>query len=47
MRIISWARSGGLTTYRPPERIERLYQADRADMIWTEARYGGISGQGA
>ena len=36
MRLISWARGGGLTTYRPPERIERLYHADRAENIWTE-----------
>ena len=36
MRLISWARGGGLTTYRPPERIERLYHADRAEKIWTE-----------
>ena len=26
----------GLTTYRPPERVERLYHADRADRIWIE-----------
>ena len=36
MRIISWAREGGETTYRPPERVERLYHADRAEKIWTE-----------
>src|SRR5262249_4000376 len=36
MRVISWARDRGLTTYRPPNRVERLYHADRADMIWTE-----------
>jgi integrase len=36
MRIISWARGRGLTTYRPPERVERLYHADRADKIWSE-----------
>jgi integrase len=36
MRLISWARGRGLTTYRPPERVERLYHADRADKIWTE-----------
>jgi integrase len=36
MRVISWARGGGLTTYRPPERIERLYHADRSEKIWTE-----------
>jgi integrase len=36
MRIISWARGRGLTSYRPPERVERLYHADRSDKIWTE-----------
>ena len=36
MRVISWARGGGLTTYRPPERIERLYHADRSEKIWVE-----------
>ena len=36
MRLISWARGRGLTTYRPPERVERLYHADRADKIWTD-----------
>ena len=37
MRIISWGRGRGLTTYRPPERVKRLYHADRSDKIWTEA----------
>jgi len=36
MRIVSWARGRGLTTYRPPERVGRHYHADRADKIWTE-----------
>jgi integrase len=36
MRIISWARGGGITNYRPPERIERLYHANRSEKIWTE-----------
>jgi integrase len=36
MRIISWARGRLLTTYRPPERIERLYYSDRSDLIWEE-----------
>jgi integrase len=35
MRLISWARGRGLTTWRPPERVERLYHADRADKIWS------------
>src|SRR5262249_24472721 len=29
MRLLSWARARGLTLYRPPERVERLYHADR------------------
>jgi integrase len=44
MRVISWARGGGLTTYRPPERIERLYHADRADKIWTEEHVAAFVG---
>ena len=45
MRVISWARGGGLTTYRPPERIERrLYHADRADKIWTEEHVAAFMG---
>jgi integrase len=34
MRLLSWARARGLTLYRPPERIERLYHADRSEKIW-------------
>lgn len=41
MRIISWARGAGLTTYRPPERIERRYYGDRSDLIWEDARHIG------
>jgi integrase len=37
MLILSWARQGGLTTYRPPERVARLYHGDRSEMVWTEA----------
>jgi integrase len=36
MRLLSWARARGLTLYRPPERVERLYHADRAEKIWSE-----------
>jgi integrase len=36
VRILSWARSRTLTTYRPPERIERLYHSDRSDLIWED-----------
>jgi integrase len=34
--LLSWARSRGITLYRPPERIERLYSADRSEKIWEE-----------
>jgi integrase len=37
MRLLSWARARGLTLYRPPERVERLYSADRSEKIWTES----------
>jgi integrase len=36
MRIISWARDGGVTAYRPPARVERLYHADRSEKVWGE-----------
>jgi integrase len=36
MRLLSFARARGLTLYRPPERIERLYHADRSEKIWEE-----------
>jgi integrase len=36
MRLLSWARARGLTLYRPPERIDRLYHADRSEKIWEE-----------
>jgi integrase len=35
-RLLSWARARGMTTYRPPERIDRLYHADRSENIWEE-----------
>jgi integrase len=37
MRLLSWARGRGITAYRPPERVERLYRVDRAEAIWTDA----------
>jgi integrase len=37
MRLLSWARGRGLTSYRPPERVERLYHADRSEKIWEES----------
>jgi integrase len=36
MRLLSWARARGLTLYRPPERVDRLYHADRSEKIWEE-----------
>ncbi len=36
MRLISWARARGLTTYRPPDRVARLYHGDRAEKVWSE-----------
>jgi integrase len=36
MRIIGWARGRAMTTYRPPERVERLYYSDRSDLIWED-----------
>jgi integrase len=44
MRIISWARARGLTSYRPPERVERLYHADRSEAIWSEADIAAFMG---
>src|SRR5262249_27595592 len=38
MRLVSWARARGLTLYRPPERVERLYHPDRSEKIWSEAQ---------
>jgi integrase len=32
--LLAWARSRGLTLYRPPDRIEKLYHADRSEKIW-------------
>ena len=36
MRLISHARARGLTSYRPPERIEPLYRGDRSQRVWDE-----------
>lgn len=35
MRLMSWGRQCGLTSYQPPPRISRLYHADRSAMVWT------------
>ena len=34
MIVIAWGRSIGVTNYRPPGRIHKLYEADRSDKIW-------------
>ena len=34
MLVIAWGRKVGITNYRPPGRIDKLYHADRSDMIW-------------
>lgn len=36
MLVIAWGRKVGMTSYRPPARIEKLYHADRSDKIWEE-----------
>ncbi len=35
-RLFSWARGRGLSTARPTEDVERLHDADRSDIIWTD-----------
>lgn len=44
MRLLSWARTCGLTTYRPPERLARLYHADRSERVWSEADVAAFMG---
>ena len=44
MRLLSWARARGLTLYRPPERIDRLYHADRSEKIWSEQHIAAFMG---
>ena len=36
-RILSWAREGGLTDWRPPARVKKLYHGDRSEMLWLPA----------
>jgi integrase len=36
MRLISFARGRGMTKYRLPEQVDRLYTPDRSDKIWTD-----------
>lgn len=42
MRLTSWARTRGLTTYRPPDRVEPLYHVDRSQQIWQEQHIAGF-----
>ena len=44
MRLISFARGRGLTKYRLPERVGRLYHSDRAESIWTTANVAAFMG---
>jgi integrase len=44
MRLLSWARARGLTLYRPPERVERLYHVDRSEMIWGDQHIAAFMG---
>jgi integrase len=36
MLLMSWGRTQGLISYRPPGRVKRLYKGDRADKIWQD-----------
>jgi integrase len=36
MRLISFARGRGMTTYRLPEQVKRFYQSDRSENIWSD-----------
>jgi integrase len=36
MLVIAWGRKVGMTSYRPPARIDRLYDADRSNKIWED-----------
>ena len=44
MRLLSWARGRGLTTYRPPERVEHRYHSDRSEKIWGGNRHCRVHG---
>jgi hypothetical protein len=38
MLLLAWARGRGITAYRPPGRIKRLYHTDRSEKIWEDHR---------
>jgi integrase len=44
MRLCSWARARGITLYRPPERVERLYHPDRSEKIWGQEQLAAFLG---
>lgn len=44
MRLISFARGRGLTRYRLPERVGRLYHGDRSESIWSEQDIAAFMG---
>lgn len=41
-RILSWARDRGLTSWRPPSRIKKLYHGNRSEMIWLPGDIGAF-----
>lgn len=41
-RILSWARDGGLTSWRPPARIKKLYHGDRSQNVWLPGDIGAF-----
>jgi integrase len=41
-RILSWARDSGLTTWRPPARIKKLYHSDRSEAVWLPGDIGAF-----
>ncbi len=44
MRLLNWSRGRGLTTYRTPERIDRIYKADRSESIWSDEDVAAFMG---
>lgn len=41
-RLFSWGRSEYLTSARPVEDVERLHNADRSDIIWTDEELDAV-----
>lgn len=41
-RLFSWARTRGITTARPTEPLERIYKADRSDMVWAPEQLSAL-----